>query len=74
MQFVLSRGIFIQAYELEEHRHLLESRVAERTKELRRLLAHLETAREAERTRIACELHDEVGQELSALRARRAIT
>jgi signal transduction histidine kinase len=68
LQFVLSRDNFVQAHELAEHGRLLESRVAERTKELRGLLDHVETAREAERARIARELHDELGQELSALR------
>jgi signal transduction histidine kinase len=50
---------------LNEH---LESRVEEQTAELRLLADRLESAREAERTAIARELHDELGQELTALR------
>lgn len=67
-QFNLNHDNFVQAYLLVEHGRTLESRVAERTEELRALLDHVETAREVERTRIARELHDELGQELSALR------
>jgi PAS domain S-box-containing protein len=60
----------------------LEQRVAERTRELsgaleqlarsydrlRQLSAHLETVREEERTRIAREIHDELGSVLVALK------
>lgn len=53
----------------------LERRVAERTAELNRtneqlrtLSAHFEGAREAERTRIAREIHDELGSVLVALK------
>ncbi len=46
----------------------LEHRVAEQTTELHELAAHLENARETERAQIAHELHDELGQELTALR------
>lgn len=53
----------------------LESRVAERTAELsgalgqlRDLSAHLETVREEERTRIARDIHDELGSLLVALK------
>jgi len=54
---------------------LLESRVAERTAALsdalarqRELANHLETVRETERTRIAREIHDELGSLLVALK------
>lgn len=73
--FVLSRENFLlaqkirgQAADLADANANLEARVTARTAELRRLLLHLETAREDERARISRELHDELGQELSALR------
>lgn len=54
---------------------ILETRVAERTAELsaalaqlRELANHLETVRETERTRIAREIHDELGSLLVALK------
>ncbi len=46
----------------------LESRVAERTRQLRDLANHLETVRESERKRIAREIHDELGSLLVALK------
>ena len=60
---------------LREAHDQLEQRVAERTAELtsalgqlRELSAHIETVREQERTRIAREVHDELGSLLVALR------
>ena len=46
----------------------LESRVAERTRQLQDLANHLETVREDERKRIAREIHDELGSLLVALK------
>jgi PAS domain S-box-containing protein len=46
----------------------LESRVRERTRELRRLSASIISRQEKERSAIARELHDELGQMLTALR------
>ncbi|HSM22134.1 MAG TPA: PAS domain-containing sensor histidine kinase [Rubrivivax sp.] len=46
----------------------LERRVADRTRQLRELANHLETVREAESTRIAREIHDELGSLLVALK------
>lgn len=68
--------------ELRRLQTRLEERVAERTEQLRRsgdelrrsqarlqeLAGHLQTIREEERTAIARELHDELGQALTALR------
>jgi signal transduction histidine kinase len=45
----------------------LESRVRAQTNDLRRLAEHLDTAREDERARISRDLHDDLGQELTAL-------
>lgn len=60
---------------LRQARNELEKRVADRTAELsaalgqlRELSAHLETVREEERTRIAREVHDELGSLLVALK------
>jgi PAS domain S-box-containing protein len=61
--------------ELRQAREQLERRVEERTGELtlalartRELSAHLDTVREDERTRIAREIHDELGSLLVALK------
>jgi signal transduction histidine kinase len=60
---------------LERTNDELEKRVAERTQaltgalaQLRELSAYLETVRESERTRIAREIHDELGSMLVALK------
>ena len=66
--FVLRRGNFVQARELASYSQHLEARVEARTAELRHALAVVETARDSERTRVSRELHDEIGQLLTALR------
>ena len=58
---------------LQEYRDTLEQQVAARTAELRELDAHRESVREDERKRIARELHDELGQALTALRMQAAL-
>jgi signal transduction histidine kinase len=54
--------------ELTRYSRELELRVKERTQELRRLSASTLSSQEKERTAIARELHDELGQMLTALR------
>jgi signal transduction histidine kinase len=46
----------------------LSVRVAEQTRDLRALAVHLDAALEAERRRIARDLHDDLGQSLTAMR------
>lgn len=64
---LLARENFAHQRRLSRWANELEARVSERTAELRSLLAHIEGVREDERTRIARELHDELGQELTGL-------
>jgi signal transduction histidine kinase len=64
---LLARENFAHQRRLATWAGELEARVGERTAELRALLAHVEGVREDERTRIARELHDELGQELTGL-------
>lgn len=56
------------AKELDAVKNSLERQVEARTREVRELGRHLESARERERARIARDLHDDLGQELTALR------
>ena len=56
------------ALELETLNGALVARVREKTVELARLAEHLQIVQEEERGRIARELHDELGQRLSAMR------
>jgi signal transduction histidine kinase len=46
----------------------LSAQVSERTRALRALAGHLDKAQEAERARIARDLHDDLGQHLTAMR------
>jgi len=49
-------------------RKLVEERLRSSREQLRNLSAHLDTVREQERTSIAREIHDELGQSLTALK------
>ena len=53
--------------ELKQHSEDLERQVHERTKEITRLSGAIMTGQEAERAAIARELHDELGQVMTAL-------
>ena len=81
LAFRMLRQSFDQSLELErtskqlaELNETLESRVRAQTHDLRRLTEHLEHAREEERSRVARELHDQLGQELTALNLALALT
>ncbi len=54
--------------ELEEYRHRLEGLVDTRTGELRQLSHQIQKIREEEKSRISREVHDELGQSLTALK------
>ncbi len=49
----------------EEEIHKLNSDLKDSSEQMRRLAAHLQNAREQERKRIALEIHDELGQQLT---------
>ncbi len=73
--FSSSRDAFVSRIRLARQEEVLrdlnenlEGRVAEKALALRRLARHLERLREDERKWMAREIHDELGQELTALR------
>ncbi|MGM0576532.1 MAG: sensor histidine kinase [Myxococcota bacterium] len=65
---VLLLGTFVQRHRLAALNADLEARVAEQTRDLRDLLSRLQDVREEERAWIARELHDALGQQLTAMR------
>lgn len=65
---VLRRRLGAKRDELDTLAAGLESRVAEQTDELRRLARRVESVREAERRTVAHEIHDQLGQTLTAIR------
>lgn len=64
----LLRDNFRQSLQISRDAEELEQKVADKTQTLRDLLSQLERAREEERARVSRDLHDELGQELTALR------
>jgi PAS domain S-box-containing protein len=62
-------GVLGIAVDITEQK-LSEMKLAESYQELQQMTFHLETAREDERTRIARELHDEMGATLAAMKMR----
>lgn len=64
---VQGQRLAVQGAHLAHARATLEARVAEQTRELRLLARHLDEAVSAERRELAQEIHDRLGQELTAL-------
>lgn len=65
---LLIRANLHQTYALAGYNERLAEEVEARSRELRQLSQHLGRALEAERARISRDLHDELGQQLSAMR------
>jgi signal transduction histidine kinase len=59
---------FLARQELARSRDHLEARVEEKTAALQAFVAHLDRVQDQERTRLAQDLHDELGQTLTAQR------
>ncbi len=73
--FILTRSTFLNeralgrsAEALKGYSEHLEVRVEEHVAQIRRLAVHVERASESERARISRELHDELGQQITAMR------
>ena len=60
-------GIVINAQDITEQKHL-EAALQRSAKKLRSLTAQIFTTQETERRRLSLELHDELGQSLTALK------
>ncbi|MFC2070931.1 histidine kinase, partial [Chloroflexota bacterium] len=63
----LHQGIYQLAHEKAEHKRLEEA-LEKSVEEFRYLYAHVQSAIEGERTSISREIHDELGQMLTALK------
>jgi len=61
-------GALVANYRDVTDRRIVEENLRESREQLRRLSLHLSAAREEERTRIAREIHDELGQKLTVLK------
>lgn len=66
--WLLLRENYVQRRLIDSFNQQLEARVAEQTRDLQALSQRLETLRENERAWMAREMHDAVGQELTAAR------
>ncbi|MDP2807589.1 MAG: CHASE3 domain-containing protein [bacterium] len=63
---LLSVGLYLITMDISKRR-LAESKLMKTTEELRNLTSHVESIRENERTNISREIHDELGQLLTAI-------
>jgi len=68
----LSGELLVRAILYARERKRDEDRLARSHEDMRRLTAHVQSIREQERTRIAREIHDQLGQSLTALRMEQA--
>ena len=59
---------FLTTIEMASHKHAIEKKLIESQEQLHNLSLHLRSVRERESTRIAREIHDELGQILTALK------
>jgi len=59
---------FLTTIEMASHKHTIEKKLIESHEQLRNLSLHLQSVREGESTRIAREIHDELGHLLTALK------
>jgi two-component system sensor histidine kinase UhpB len=66
--YKLPSGEIVAVYDDVSEKRRAEEELRRTADELQRLADHLQTARENERTRIAHELHDELGQALTAMK------
>lgn len=58
----------VESKRMQTEKHLAEKEMQELNEQLRQLAAHLQNVREEEQTRIAQEIHDELGQMLTTIK------